>query len=174
MEQIIKVDINDNQIGVIEKLKAHQTPILHRAFSVFLYDGDKILIQQRQFNKYHSGGLWANSCCSHPRANKTFMDSVYERLDFELGIKQKMPLKEIFNFTYLSKYDEDLYEYEFDHVLVGEYKQQAINFSCEEIAQVKWITIKDLENDLVANPTKYSTWFHICAPKVIQYLKNKV
>ena len=99
MEQIIKVDINDNQIGVIEKLKAYKTPILHRAFSVFLYDGDKILIQQRQFNKYHSGGLWANSCCSHPRANKTFMDSVYERLDFELGIKQKMPLKEIFNFS---------------------------------------------------------------------------
>ena len=82
MEQIIKVDINDNQIGVIEKLQAHRSPILHRAFSVFLYDDDKkILLQKRADNKYHSGGLWANSCCSHPRANVDFLTSVYDKTE---------------------------------------------------------------------------------------------
>ena len=86
MEKIIKVDINDNYVGEIEKLDAHTQPILHRAFSVFLYNGDKILIQRRAKNKYHSGGLWANSCCSHPRANKTFLQSVKERLKEEFKV----------------------------------------------------------------------------------------
>ena len=173
MEQIIKVDINDNQIGTIEKLKAHKTPVLHRAFSVFLFDGNKILLQKRADNKYHSGGLWANSCCSHPRANVDFLTSVYERLNFELGIKDKLQLTEIFTFTYLSKYADDLYEYEYDHVLIGKYKQQQINFNKDEISQTKWVSIDFLKTDLVSNPQNYSTWFLICAPKVIEYLENK-
>ena len=175
MEQIIKVDILDNQIGTIEKLEAHKSPILHRAFSVFLVDGGYILLQKRAYNKYHSGGLWANSCCSHPRPNKTFLDSVYDRISLELGIKDKMPLTEVFSFTYLSKYAEDLYEYEFDHVLVGNYsKNQIIDFNTDEIADIKWIKISDLKKDIVKNPKNYATWFIICAPKVIQYLENNL
>lgn len=171
MENIIKVDINDNELGEIEKLEAHKTPILHRAFSVFLVDGDKMLIQKRAEGKYHSGGLWANSCCSHPRPNLSFWGSVYNRIELELGIKEKMPLKEVFSFTYLSKYAEDLYEYEYDHVLVGSYSNSSkINFNTEEIAEVKWVDIADLKKDMVKNPTKYSTWFIICAPKVFDFL----
>ena len=174
MEKIIKVDIDDNQIGEIEKLEAHKTPILHRAFSVFLYDGNKILLQQRAFNKYHSGGLWANSCCSHPRANQEFMQSVYNRLYFELGIQERVKLEEIFTFTYLSKYSDNLFEYELDHVLVGEYSScKNISFNKEEIEKLKWVDIDWLKKDLVLNSTNYATWFLICAPKVIEYLQNK-
>lgn len=173
MEQIIKVDICDNEIGIIEKLKAHKNPILHRAFSVFLVDGDYMLIQKRAFCKYHSGGLWANACCSHPRPGKTFLESVYDRIDLELGIKDKLELKEVFNFTYLSKYADDLYEYEYDHVLVGEYsKDKELNFNTEEIAELKWVKIEDLKKDLVDNPKNYATWFIVCAPKVIKYLES--
>jgi len=172
MENIIKVDINDNPIGTIEKLTAHKTPVLHRAFSVFLYRGDKILLQKRALNKYHSGGLWANSCCSHPRANMSFLDSVYSRLNFELGIKDKINLQELFSFTYLSKYADDLYEYEYDHVLVGEYKQENLNFNKDEISELKWWNIFDLEKELVLNPQKFATWFLICAPKVIYKIKE--
>ena len=172
MEKIIKVDINDNQIGTIEKLEAHKTPILHSAFSVFLICGEHMLIQKRALGKYHSGGLWANACCSHPRPNKTFIESIYDRLNLEIGVKEKLTLKEIFSFTYLSKYEDNLYEYEYDHVLVGEYqKDKPINFNTDEIEEVKWIKIKDLKKDMVQNPTTYATWFVICAPKVIEYLE---
>ena len=171
MENIIKVDINDNELGTIEKLTAHKTPVLHRAFSVFLYDGDKMLIQKRASGKYHSGGLWANACCSHPRPNKTFLESVYNRIELELGINLKLNLKEIFEFTYLSKYAENLYEYEYDHVLVGNYnKNLPISFNTKEISEVKWVDINWLKQDLVKNPQNYATWFIICAPKVINYL----
>ena len=171
MENIIKVDINDNELGTIEKLTAHKTPVLHRAFSVFLYDGDKMLIQKRASGKYHSGGLWANACCSHPRPNKTFLESVYNRIELELGINLKLNLKEIFEFTYLSKYAENLYEYEYDHVLVGNYnKNLPISFNTKEISEVKWVDINWLKQDLVKNPQNYATCFIICAPKVINYL----
>ena len=174
MENIIKVDIFDNEIGTIEKLEAHKTPVLHRAFSVFLFDGEYILLQKRAEGKYHSGGLWANSCCSHPRPNKTFLESVYDRIYLELGIKEKMNLTEVFNFTYLSKYKEDLFEYEYDHVLIGEYdKNLSINYNQEEIETVEWVKISELEKDIVLNPNKYATWFIICAPKVISFLKDK-
>lgn len=172
MENIIKVDINDNPIGQIEKLTAHKTPVLHRAFSVFLYCGDKILLQKRADNKYHSGGLWANSCCSHPRANTDFLTSVYNRLSFELGITQKIPLTKVFEFTYLSKYADNLFEYEYDHVFVGEYNNEQINFNLEEISQIKWVSLDFLKADLVSNPQNYATWFIICAPKVIEYLQT--
>ena len=173
MESIIKVDINDNPIGEIEKHEAHKEPVLHRAFSVFLYDSNKILIQQRAINKYHSGGLWANSCCSHPRANEKFLDSVNKRVAFELGIKKQLNLKEIFTFTYLSKYNDNLFEYEYDHVLVGEYSSKCpIEFNKDEIASIKWVKIGELKKDLVINPQKYATWFIICAPKVISYIES--
>lgn len=171
MENIIKVDLNDNALGEIEKLEAHKSPILHRAFSVFLIDKDEMLIQKRAYGKYHSGGKWANACCSHPRPNMEFLTSVQNRIDLELGIKEQISLKEIFKFTYLSKYAEDLYEYEFDHVLVGEYSMsKPICYNTDEIAEVKWIKISDLKKDMIENPQNYATWFIICAPKVFDFL----
>lgn len=172
MEDIIKVDIYDNQIGTIEKLTAHRTPVLHRAFSVFLYDGNKILLQKRADNKYHSGGLWANACCSHPRANLSFWDSVYSRLEFELGITKKIKLDELFSFTYLSKYNADLYEYEYDHVLLGKYSDEQLSFNQEEISELRWWGIDELEKQMVEQPNKFATWFLICAPKVLAEIKK--
>lgn len=169
MEKIIKVDLNDQEIGVVEKLEAHRVPILHRAFSVFLFDGNKMLIQKRAFDKYHSGGLWANACCSHPRANKTFEQSVDERVKFELGLQEKLNLQEVFSFTYLSKYSENLFEYEYDHVLVGKYDStKHINYNTDEIAEVKWIEIADLKKQMLNTPQNFATWFIICASKAIE------
>lgn len=167
---LILVDIFDNEIGVMEKLQAHLKPVLHRAFSIFLVDGNKMLIQKRAYEKYHSGGLWANACCSHPRPNLTLMESAKQRLKQELNVSD-VDLTELFSFTYLSKYNDNLYEYEYDHVLVGKLKEQAIHFNKEEICDYKWIDIDELSLDLVKNPQNYATWFLICAPKVISVLK---
>ena len=170
MEKILLVDLDDNVLGPIEKLEAHKSPKLHRAFSVFIYNGNKLLLQKRANNKYHSGGLWANSCCSHPRHNKTFDESVKERVQFELGINN-ISYKELFTFTYLTKFDDDLYEYELDHVLLSNY-DGSIHFNKDEISEVKWVDARELKEDIVKNPTSYASWFIICAPKVIDYILN--
>ena len=117
-KKVVLVDINNNPIGEMEKLSAHKKPILHRAFSVFLKNKKgEILIQKRADNKYHSGGLWANACCSHPEdVNKSTLQSASERLIEELNI-EGVELKELFSFIYLAKYKEDLFEYEYDTVL---------------------------------------------------------
>ena len=170
MEKIILVDINDNEIGSIEKLEAHKTPRLHRAFSVFLYNNGKLLLQKRNVNKYHSGGLWANSCCSHPRADKSFKESVLDRVKFELGV-EITDFKEIDSFVYLTKFNDNLYEYEFDHILFAEY-DGGVSFNREEIEKVEWVDVNFLEKDLLNHPEKYESWFIICAPKVLKYIKN--
>lgn len=171
MNDLIKVDIFDNPIGYISKQKAHEKPVLHRAFSVFLYHDNKMLIQQRAFNKYHSDGLWANTCCSHPRTSNILEDAS-NRLKEELGITlQSNKLKEVFNFTYLTEFNANLYEYEFDHVFVADYVGK-YSINPEEVNDLKWVDIDILAKDLVLNPKKYASWFLICAPKVISYIKG--
>lgn len=174
MEDVILVDENDNPIGTMDKMEAHLKPFLHRAFSVFLVNNNNMLIQKRAVEKYHSGGLWANSCCSHPRANRDFMDSVYDRLRFELGIEEKIKLEELFKFVYLSKYNDNLYEHEYDHVLLGQIEDYDFKFNKEEIAEMKWVDISWLKKDINEHKEKYATWFQMCAPKVIDYLENKI
>ena len=110
---VVMVDINDNVIGAKEKLKAHETPALHRAFSIFLYNSkSQMLIQKRANNKYHSGGLWSNACCSHPQINEDIKEGALERLENEIGIKTN--IEEIFSFIYMNKFNDNLYEYEYD------------------------------------------------------------
>ncbi|MBQ8468886.1 MAG: isopentenyl-diphosphate Delta-isomerase [Clostridia bacterium] len=170
--KLIAVDIFDNQIGTVSKEEAHKKPVLHRAFSVFLYHDNKILIQRRAFSKYHSGGLWANTCCSHPRTNDILADAK-QRLSEEVGIVvEKNSLSELYSFTYLSKYAENLYEYEFDHVIVGEY-DGSFALNKDEVEEMRWADINELATDIVKNPKKYATWFLICAPKVIEYINKK-
>ena len=168
--ELIMVDIFDNPIGKIAKADAHKKPILHRAFSVFLYNGNKMLIQQRAYDKYHSGGLWANTCCSHPRTNNILKDAK-ERLFDEVGIVADN-LAELFSFTYLSKYNDNLFEYEFDHVIVGQYDGE-YKINKNEVADLKWIDIDELAKDITANPQKYATWFISACPKVIKYIKSQ-
>lgn len=168
--ELILVDIFDNEIGRTTKEKAHSKPLLHRAFSIFLYHDNKLLIQQRAFSKYHSGGLWANACCSHPRTNDLLADAK-KRLKEEVNIRCDN-LKEIFSFIYLTKFNDKLYEYEYDHVIVGEYNGE-VKINKEEVNDFKWIDLDTLSNDLITNPDKFATWFLICAPTVIKYLKKR-
>ena len=169
MKKVIHVDLNDNEIFKKEKLSAHIEPVLHRAFSIFLVNKNKILIQKRAKTKYHSAGLWANACCSHPETNNIF-EEAQSRLFEELGITEKINLKEIYSFIYFAKL-ENLYEYELDHVLVGNYSGN-VEINKEEAEEYMWITIENLEKELIESPKKFAPWFLICAPNVIKYLKN--
>lgn len=169
MKNVILVDLNDNPVGKMEKIEAHEKPVLHRAFSIFLINENKILIQKRAKTKYHSAGLWANACCSHPETNDIFKEA-QSRLFEELGIKEQINLKELYSFVYFAKL-ENLFEYELDHVLVGNYEGK-IEINEEEAEEYMWVTVESLEKELIKNPKKFAPWFLICAPKVIKYLKN--
>lgn len=168
--EVVLVDINDNEIRKEYKEKAHKKPMLHRAFSVYLYnDRKQLLVQKRALNKYHSPGLWANACCSHPKMGEDIKQSALERMEDEIGVS--CDIKELFSFVYLNKFNDNLYEYEYDHVFVGNYNGEII-LNEEEASETKWIDLDELEKDLVDNPLKYSSWFIISAPRVIEYVKN--
>lgn len=172
MEQnLIWVDLMDHEVGYGDKQETHRKNILHRAFSVFLYANGKVLIQQRERHKYHSGGLWANSCCSHPRRGEELLEAAERRLEEELGIEQgTCDLKEIDSFIYFQAYD-GLSEYEFDHVIVAEYDGK-ITPNPEEIQELRWVTYEELEKELLENPKAFAAWFLIAAPKVLKWLKK--
>ena len=172
-EQLIWVDIFDHEIGHGEKLETHIKEQLHRAFSVFIIHDGKMFIQRRAMDKYHSGGLWANACCSHPRWGETFEESVQNRLVEELGIpKGSCSPKELFSFVYYCKYDT-LSEYEYDHVLVTDYDGD-MTINSEEIMDTRWIELDQLQKELQEEPQKFSAWFLIAAPRVLeQYLSIK-
>ena len=166
---LVMVDIFDNELGLVNKADAHKDPILHRAFSVFLINkSGEMLIQKRAAHKYHSPNLWANACCSHPRAGEDVVKSAEKRLTEELGFTTKV--EEIFKFTYLNKFNDNLFEYELDHVLIGRYDGEVV-LNPEEASEFKWISLEQLSEDLVKNPKNYSSWFIIAAPKVIEFLQ---
>ncbi|MBR0373401.1 MAG: isopentenyl-diphosphate Delta-isomerase [Mogibacterium sp.] len=149
-DRIILVDEQDREVGSEEKLTAHRTPLLHRAFSIFLYDDTgeepRLLLQQRAYGKYHSGGLWANSCCSHPRVGEVLAEATVRRLQEELGVAG-VALTEVGSFVYCHKFRDDLYEHEFDHVFVGRYAGP-VKPNPEEIARVEWVPVSRLRKDL--------------------------
>ena len=121
LTQVILVDVNDRQIGIMEKMKAHQQGSLHRAFSVFIFNKKgEMLLQQRALNKYHSGGLWTNACCSHPLPGEETIAAAKRRLQEELGFE--IPVEKVFDFVYKADFDNGLTEHEFDHVYVGEFE----------------------------------------------------
>ena len=166
---VLSVDLNDRPIKKIEKLSAHKKAILHRAFSVFLINGNKILIQRRAKTKYHSPSLWANACCSHP-LSEDIISEAKTRLSQELGIEEEVNLKEAFSFIYFSSL-KNLFEYEFDHVLVGQYSGK-IKLNPSEADKFRWVEIEKLEKELVRCPKKFAPWFLICAPMLIKKLAN--
>ena len=168
-DQLIWVDLFDREIGSGEKLETHRKNQLHRAFSVYLVHDGKMLIQQRAMGKYHSAGLWANACCSHPRLGETLADAVQKRLEEELGIpKFTCEPKELFSFNYFSQYD-GLSEYEIDHVFLADY-QGEIQTDPDEIMNVRWISFEDLQREMETSPENFSTWFLIATPRVLAYL----
>jgi len=169
MEYVILVDKNDQPVGGMEKMEAHEKGILHRAFSVFLFNKKgEMLLQQRAFSKYHSGGLWTNACCSHPRKGEATIDAAHRRLEEEMGFDCEV--KKAFHFIYKSKLDNDLTEHELDHVFLGEY-EGVINPNPEEVESYKYISMPELALDVKENPADYTEWFKICLEEVLTYLK---
>ena len=169
-ERVILVDENDRQIGTEEKMQAHREGKLHRAFSIFIFnDEEKMLLQRRALSKYHSGGLWTNACCSHPRENESVEKAAHRRLKEEMGFDTEMD--EVFSFTYFAELDKGLKEHEFDHVIFGNYFGK-IEPNPEEVDSFKWISLEELEADVKANPKNYTAWFVISLDKVLDFYKR--
>lgn len=167
MQQVILVNEQDEPLGVMEKMEAHEKAILHRAFSVFIFNtnGD-MLLQQRAIHKYHSGGLWTNACCSHPAPGEQTETAARRRLQEEMGFIT--PIEKIFDFTYKAVFTNGLTEYEFDHVFAGCY-EGPIPFNTEEVAAVKYMSLEELDRDLSLQPQLYTAWFAIAFQKVKQW-----
>ena len=170
MENVILVDEKDNQVGLMPKLEAHQKGLLHRAFSVFIFNSDyKLLLQKRASSKYHSGGLWTNTCCSHPRDGEDIIDAANRRLNEEMGIKTS--LRKVFDFIYTAELDNNLIENEFDHVFYGVYNTDPI-LNKEEAEDYKWIEMETLKNDIENNTDQYTVWFKIAFDYFYNYLNK--
>lgn len=159
MEEVILVSENDEQIGTAEKLLAHQQNLLHRAFSIFIHNGKgEVLLQKRAVTKYHSGGLWTNTCCSHPKPNEDLLVAGKRRLQEEMGFSTNLVAK--FFFIYQADLDNELSEHELDHVLVGEFSGEILP-NPDEACAIKWMSIEDLMSDVEANPNNYTIWLQI-------------
>jgi isopentenyl-diphosphate delta-isomerase len=166
-EKVILVDENDKQVGTEEKLKAHQKGLLHRAFSIFIFNSQgEMLIHERAKTKYHSGGLWTNACCSHPREGETIEQAAHRRLQEEFGFA--CPLKEVFSFTYKAELDHGLTEHEFDHVLVGKYDGPIEKPNPEEIDNWCYIRMQDLQDELADRGHLFTVWFKIAVAEALK------
>ena len=158
-EQVILVDTNDNQIGLMAKMEAHEKALLHRAFSVFTFnDNGELLLQQRAADKYHSPLLWTNTCCSHQRDGESNLEAGTRRLQEEMGFTTD--LKEVFSFIYKAPFDNGLTEHELDHVMIG-YFDEKPTINKEEVEAYKWMTLENVKNDIENNPEFYTEWFKI-------------
>ena len=156
-ELLIRVDTFDRELGTIEKLAAHRDGILHRAFSVFVFDNDqRLLLQRRARGKYHSGGLWSNTCCSHPRAGESVLDAAHRRLPEEMGFD--CPLREVYGFTYRAALDHGLVEHEYDHVLVGRYQHDPVP-NPDEVEDWRWVRVDEVTAWLTERPDIFTAWF---------------
>ena len=172
IEKVILVDKNDNEVGTMEKQEAHVKGLLHRAFSVFIFnDKNELLLQRRAVNKYHSGGLWTNTCCSHPRQNEKTEDAAKRRLLEEMGMRST--LKKQFDFVYKAKLDNNLYEHELDHVFFGFTNDLPI-INPEEVEEYTYKTLEDIGNEMKTIPDKYTEWFKICFREVVNSHRNTI
>ncbi len=159
MEQVILVDENDRQIGLMEKQAAHVNPHLHRAFSIFIFNSKgELLMQQRALSKYHSPGLWTNTCCSHPRDGETLTEATSRRLMEEMGMTCEM--HEVYTFIYKAPVGQGLTEHEFDHVWIGR-SDETPQINREEVESWKYVSLSDLKVDIQLHPELYTEWFKI-------------
>ncbi len=158
-EQVILVDEQDNPIGLMEKIEAHEKALLHRAFSVFVFNNKgELMLQQRAKEKYHSPLLWTNTCCSHQRDGETNLEAGIRRLQEEMGFV--CDLEEVFSFIYKAPFDNGLTEHELDHVLVGKFNDIPL-INKEEVEAYKWMPLEDVKSDIEKKPEIYTEWFKI-------------
>ena len=171
-EKVVLVDQDDQPIGSIGKIEAHEKALLHRAFSIFVMNSkNELLIQQRAFGKYHSPGLWTNTCCSHQREGESNIEAGKRRLMEEMGMS--VSLDELFTFIYKASFDNGLTEHELDHVMVG-FSEEDPKINTNEVAAFKWIHIDDVKEDLENNPKNYTVWFAIIFNRFYQYIHKIV
>lgn len=171
-EKVILVDTNDTQIGLMPKMEAHEKGLLHRAFSVFILNkSGELMLQQRALDKYHSPGLWTNTCCSHQREGETNVEAGKRRLFEEMGFKTE--LSDLVSFIYKAPFDNGLTEHEFDHVLIG-YFEENPKINPAEVAAWKWMPIDAIKADLSDHPDDYTEWFKIIFDKFYETLNRQV
>ena len=169
-ENVILVNENDEQIGLMPKLEAHEKAVLHRAFSVFILNSkNEIMLQQRAHHKYHSPLLWTNTCCSHQRNGETNIQAGSRRLFEEMGFKAE--LKELFHFIYKAPFDNGLTEHELDHVMIGYYNDAPV-INPEEVESWKWMKIEDVKKDMEIHPELYTIWFKIIFDEFYHFLEE--
>ncbi len=157
------VDEDDTQIGTMGKMETHEKGLLHRAFSILIFNTKgELMLQKRASGKYHSGGLWTNTCCGHPRDGEELVSAAHRRLKEEMGFD--CPLREILTFTYQANLDKGLKENEFLHVFSGEYNDEPV-LNTEEADDWKWTTMDKLKEDTGQNPGNYTYWFKIMLKK---------
>jgi isopentenyl-diphosphate delta-isomerase len=167
-EQVILVNENDEQIGLMPKLEAHEKALLHRAFSVFVFnDKNELMLQQRAAHKYHSPDLWTNTCCSHQRHGETNIQAGQRRLQEEMGFVT--PLEESISFIYKAPFDNGLTEHEFDHVMIG-YFNDAPKINPDEVSNWKWMTLDNVKDDMKNHPEVYTEWFKIIFDKFYEHI----
>ena len=169
-ENVILVNTNDEQIGLMPKMEAHEKAVLHRAFSVFvLNEKNEIMLQQRASHKYHSPLLWTNTCCSHQRDGETNLQAGNRRLQEEMGFETE--LKELFHFIYKAPFDNGLTEHELDHVLIGYYNGEP-KINPEEVENWKWMGIEEVQKDMQSHPEVYTVWFKIIFDEFYHFLEE--
>ncbi len=167
---VILVDEHDVPIGTMEKMEVHQKALLHRAFSVFIFNGKgEMLLHQRAAKKYHSPGLWTNACCSHPKPGEDTLAAAELRLQEEMGFSTQ--LKKAFDFVYKAPFDNGLTEHEFDHVFIGNYVG-IIKPNGEEVSDYCFKTVAEIKNSIQSHPQKYTEWFKIAFSKMEAYLEK--
>jgi isopentenyl-diphosphate delta-isomerase len=165
-ESVIIVNPEGQLIGTMDKMAAHRSGTLHRAFSIFIFNSQgQLLLQQRAFDKYHSGGLWTNTCCSHPRLDEITIDAAHRRLQEEMGME--CPMTELFQFSYRHDFKNGLIEHEFDHVFMGVCDDVPLP-NPEEVAGFQYMDIDQLLLELLEQPDKYTAWFKICLEQVLE------
>jgi isopentenyl-diphosphate delta-isomerase len=164
MEEVILVNEEDKEIGTMEKMRAHEKAMLHRALSIFIFNSKgEMLLQQRAKRKYHSGGLWTNACCSHPRPGENVEAAAIRRLHEELGFATS--LTKVFDFIYKTSFDNGLTEHEFDHVFAGKY-DGPVHPDINEIQDYCFKSMEEIERSLQTHPQKYTAWFSLAFPRI--------
>lgn len=170
VQEVILVTPQDEAIGVMEKMEAHQKGLLHRAFSVFIFDKKgRMLLQQRAPQKYHGAHLWTNACCSHPMWDEPVEEAAQRRLREELGFTT--PLQKVFSFTYKAPVENGLTEHEYDHVFAGEYEGR-IEMNRDEVCDYAYHELTSVKMLLQEKPELFTTWFRIAFPRVEEWWKT--
>lgn len=165
-EFVILVDEQDQEIGLMEKHEAHEKGLLHRAFSVFIFNGKgEMMLQRRALAKYHSGGLWTNTCCSHPRQGERVEDAAHRRLNEEMGFQTSLEYQ--YAFIYKTGLDQGMIEHEYDHVFFGEYEGEP-NLNPHEAMEYDFVSLEDLKLDIKNKPDRYTVWFKMIMAKVFK------